>query len=92
MAAKTQRTCSVECRRVRRRKLAKRRRAILLTRDQDFLGFLPSQHSGIVIIRIHPSIAETITNAVDVLLAAHGERWLRGKVLVLLPNGYEVIR
>ena len=72
--------------------LATRRRAILLTRDQDFLSLLPPKPVGLIVIRIHPTIAETVTRAVRELLATHPPRWLRGKVLILHPKGYEIVR
>ena len=72
-------------------RLAEARRAILLTRDGDFLNLLPSRHSGIVVIRIHPPLAEAITLAVRALLEAHPERWLRGKMFILRRDGYEIV-
>ena len=72
--------------------LAERKRAVLLTRDRDFLTFLPSKRVGIIVIRIHPPIAETITHAVSALLAAKPTRWLRGKVLILRRDGFELVR
>ena len=66
--------------------------AILLTRDRDFLHFLPSTRSGIIVVRIHPPIAQVITRAVNDLLAANPEPWLRGKTLILHRDGYEVVR
>ncbi|MBI4323550.1 MAG: DUF5615 family PIN-like protein [Candidatus Omnitrophica bacterium] len=71
---------------------AEAKRVILLTRDDDFLNFLPPTHSGIVVIRIHPPVAEAITRAVRMLLEAHPERWLRGKALLLRRDGYELVR
>jgi len=72
--------------------LAESRQAILVTRDRDFLNFLPSALSGIVVVRIHPSIAETITQAVRNLLDATSERWLQGKILILRHDGFEIVR
>ena len=72
--------------------LAKSRQAILITRDRDFLSFVPSSRVGIVVVRIHPSIAEDITAAIQRLLASQSERWLRGKILILRADGFEVVR
>ena len=72
--------------------LAKRRSALLVTRDRDFLTILPSTRWGLVVVRIHPSIAEQITQAISALLAVKSERWLRGKVLILRRDGYETLR
>ena len=71
--------------------LAESRRAVLITRDRDFLNFLPSSRVGIVVVRIHPSIAEDITAAIQRLLASQSERWLRGKILILRTDGFEVV-
>jgi len=73
-------------------RLAQRRRALLVTRDRDFLTILPSTPSGLVIVRIHPSIAEDISRALSALLQVKPSRWLRGKVLILRRNGYELVR
>ena len=69
---------------------AEQQQAILLTRDRDFLIFPPSRHFGIVVIRIHPSIAETITKAVRDLLEFKTQQWLNGKTIILRNDGYEV--
>ena len=73
-------------------RLAEARRAILLTRDGDFLNLLPPRHSGIIVIRIHPPFAEAITPAVRSLLESHPARWLRGKMFILRRDGYEIVR
>lgn len=63
--------------------------AIILTRDRDFLNFIPSQTSGIVYIRIHPSIAEEITICVQkLLMQIPNMEWLYGKVIILEKMGY----
>lgn len=72
--------------------LAEMKQAILLTRDHDFLNFVPSSLSGIIFVRIHPSIAEHITQAVGRLLAEVTEEALYGKVIILRADGYEVFR
>ena len=73
-------------------RVAEAKRVILLTRDDDFLSFLPPTRSAIIVIRSHPPVAEAITQAVRSLLDAHHARWFRGKVLVLHRDGYEIVR
>ena len=73
-------------------RLASRRRALLITRDRDFLTILPSTHWGLVVVRIHPSIAEDISRSLSALLQIKPARWLRGKVLILRRDGYELVR
>ena len=65
--------------------------AILLTRDTDFLAFAPSKRCGIVVIRIHPSIAEAITEAVSRLLRTLTASQFRGRTIILRRDGYEII-
>ena len=72
--------------------LAQRRRALLVTRDRDFLTILPSTHAGLIVVRIHPSIAEHISQALSALLQVKPARWLRGKILILRRDGYEIVR
>ena len=72
--------------------LAQRQGAILLTRDQDFLTVLPSRSAGIIVIRIHPSVAEVITQAVRSLLEAETPERLLGSLVILRAHGYEIVR
>ena len=64
--------------------------ALILTRDHDFLSFLPSR-AGILYLRIHPSIARDITNAVQHLLAGTSATSLYGRVVIVSRTGFEIL-
>ena len=64
--------------------------ALILTRDHDFLRFLPSR-AGILYLRIHPSIAHDITNAVRHLLAGTSATSLYGRVVIVSRTGFEIL-
>lgn len=68
------------------------KQAILLTRDTDFLALMPSKRCGVVVVRIHPSIAEAITEAVSRLLRTLRVSQLRERTIILRSDGFEVIR
>ncbi|MBI4322649.1 MAG: DUF5615 family PIN-like protein [Candidatus Omnitrophica bacterium] len=65
--------------------------ALLLTRDHDFLAVRPSARSGIIYLRIHPSLAEDITQAVRQLISATSEAALHGHVAILTRIGLELL-
>ena len=65
--------------------------ALILTRDHDFLAFQPSTRCGIIFIRIHPSLAEDITQAVQRLLSHASDASLYGHVGILTRLGFEIV-
>ena len=65
--------------------------AILLTRDRDFLDLLPSLPWGLILVRIHPPIAEHITAAVAHLLRTLPERDMSRTVVIVRRDSYELI-
>jgi len=72
--------------------LGEERRAVVVTRDRDFLNFLPSSLSGIIYVPIHPSIAEHITEAMkDLLQKLPTPDRVLGRVTILKREGYETL-
>jgi len=48
---------------------AKSKRAIILTRDRDFLKFPAEEYAGIIVFLIHPPLAERLIKGLDKLLS-----------------------
>lgn len=67
---------------------AEAERKLILTRDHDFLSCLPIR-SGIVYIRVHPSVARDITQAVRELLGSVSDTALYGRIVILSRTGFE---
>ena len=72
--------------------LASPEKAVILTRDRDFLNFIPSTSVSIIYIQIHPSIAEHITEAVKNLFQFLNEDLVAGRVIILGREGYEIFK
>lgn len=69
---------------------AKRRKEIILTFDSDFsniLSYPPQEYYGIIVIRIHPPLTQTIIQALTHLF----QKWPSGKdyqgKLIILEGG-----
>jgi len=72
--------------------LAKEEKAVLLSRDSDFLNtslFPPKEFSGIVVFVIHPPTAEKLVKALSSFLAEANE--FKGKLFVVQEKGFEVV-
>lgn len=65
--------------------------ALILTRDDDFLGFEPSATCGILYLQIHPSIAKDITQAVSHVLSSAVESSLYGHVVIVTRVGFDIL-
>ncbi|MBU0896945.1 MAG: DUF5615 family PIN-like protein [Candidatus Omnitrophica bacterium] len=72
--------------------LSKERKAILLTQDRHFtntLRFPPSNFSGMVRIKIHPSYIEDITLSLEKLLKVFSQpEGFKGKLIILGKEGF----
>ena len=74
-------------------RVAQAERRIFVTHDKDFTNALvypPEKYSGIVVIRIHPPIADIINGALSRLLSQYDENTLKGRIVILEADGFLV--
>jgi|Deesub1362A_J573_1020465.scaffolds.fasta_scaffold01962_7 predicted nuclease of predicted toxin-antitoxin system len=72
--------------------LAKREKAVLVTRDYDFANILlypPQEFHGIIILKVHPPVAEKLISSMKSVLKAAED--FRGKVFVVLEDRIRVL-
>lgn len=72
--------------------LAKREKAVLVTRDYDFANILlypPQEFHGIIILKVHPPVAEKLISSMKSVLKATED--FRGKVFVVLEDRIRVL-
>jgi predicted nuclease of predicted toxin-antitoxin system len=72
--------------------LAKRENAVLVTRDYDFANILlypPQEFHGIIILKVHPPVAEKLISSMKSVLKATED--FRGKVFVVLEDRIRVL-
>lgn len=75
-------------------KLSHEQSRILITLDPDFANRLlypPSQHSGIVILLIHPPQTDKLAAVLQRFLREIGEKDLAGKVVLLEETEYHLL-
>jgi len=73
--------------------LAKKQERALITFDKHFANILqypPRETCGIIVVRIHPSIWEDVTKALDRFFKESNFDDLKGKLVVLTKKGYRI--
>ena len=61
---------------------------ILVTHDRDFLDIGKKQHSGIILIRIHPATDEMAGPALERFLSTITGEGIQGKIIILERDGW----
>lgn len=72
--------------------LSKNKGFILLTRDKDFINvslFPPKDLFGIIVLTIHPPLAEKLIKSLKLLLGLVKE--FKGKLFIVKEEGFEII-
>jgi len=72
--------------------LAKREKAVLVTRDYDFANVLlypPGEFYGIIILKVHPPLAEKLIGSMENILKA--EEVFKGRVFIVLEDRIRVL-
>jgi predicted nuclease of predicted toxin-antitoxin system len=72
--------------------LARKKKAILITRDSDFTNILlypPEESYGIVVLQIHPPRSELLVKTLSAFLTEVGE--FEGRSFLIENSGYKVI-
>jgi predicted nuclease of predicted toxin-antitoxin system len=76
-------------------RLARDSKRTLLTFDRHFANiheYPPSDHYGIILIRIHPAILTDVVSAFEVLLTNRSESQLIGSLVILEKEGFRIRR